>query len=690
MSERYYKVDLHVHTPASKCFSGGKSDSDYLDILRRACDVGLDIIAITDHNSIAGFERLQLIRKQLETKIEVLESIESNEDILRQLRLFKNDYNLFSKVKILPGVEVTVNPGVHIILITKEEGVSDLDLLLDCFGYNQLCRGDEESVPNIDIKELLEMQQLSDMIVIAPHVDSDKGIYNVLKGSYRAHIFKSDHLLGISCNNPEQLRKIKSNLLTQPDYFRNSPLGFINSSDAHSADEVGGEVSYVRMEDLSFEKLREAFNNPEQSISDTSDPELITIVRNILEGGKSIILDEKEINELPKAICACLNCSYSSLLLGVSKETHNIVGIRKTPDEMKQTIKDAFDMLSSSQKSVEMKMRTEILGNGRSILIVTFSNKSSNIWSYLPEQTVYLIQDNLTYKKATILEIEDLIRTKLIRALKHIDDRNKANLEKSTMLIESCKNQISKYEACNRVVQICHGLGQFIEVTPIKADALNDEKWDSAFDGLGDTSGNVFHVDSVEPRLDKSYLRYSCPSFNITDPDMLSQLRKFNGSAILISNKGGCYLVQKDEWYLYACDPVLIITLKKRELSYYGIIGWLKSTILLWYLLWEYETVNIYRPRIFHSLLVPNDNTVYNEIENIVENILGEESSFINRVSEIIDDDVLLSEIQDFNDFILPYVRKIDSTFAALFNLSDVDMQCFESDLKAQGVFCYN
>jgi predicted metal-dependent phosphoesterase TrpH len=45
----YRKLDLHVHTPASKCFKGKSITPEA--IIQKALQEKLDAIAITDHNS---------------------------------------------------------------------------------------------------------------------------------------------------------------------------------------------------------------------------------------------------------------------------------------------------------------------------------------------------------------------------------------------------------------------------------------------------------------------------------------------------------------------------------------------------------------------------------------------------------------------------------------------------------------
>ena len=48
----WYKMDLHLHTPASNDYEQPKAT--YLEWLQAADAKGLDIVAITDHNTVAG------------------------------------------------------------------------------------------------------------------------------------------------------------------------------------------------------------------------------------------------------------------------------------------------------------------------------------------------------------------------------------------------------------------------------------------------------------------------------------------------------------------------------------------------------------------------------------------------------------------------------------------------------------
>ena len=53
---RWYRIDLHLHTPSSEDYA--EKEASYLDILKEAERRGLDIIAFSDHNTVAGYEAL--------------------------------------------------------------------------------------------------------------------------------------------------------------------------------------------------------------------------------------------------------------------------------------------------------------------------------------------------------------------------------------------------------------------------------------------------------------------------------------------------------------------------------------------------------------------------------------------------------------------------------------------------------
>ena len=89
-----YKADLHIHTPASKCYKGNKTEDEYLQIITSATKKGLDVIAITDHNSIEGYKTLIKYKEKILNDIDT--QIQRNKDMVHKLRLNDTTTSCFS------------------------------------------------------------------------------------------------------------------------------------------------------------------------------------------------------------------------------------------------------------------------------------------------------------------------------------------------------------------------------------------------------------------------------------------------------------------------------------------------------------------------------------------------------------------------------------------------------------------
>ena len=75
-SLQWRQVDLHVHTPASACYAD--PEVSCLDILQKAEGRRLDIIALTDHNTVAGYRAMLSEIEELEL-LEKLKRLRSEE-----------------------------------------------------------------------------------------------------------------------------------------------------------------------------------------------------------------------------------------------------------------------------------------------------------------------------------------------------------------------------------------------------------------------------------------------------------------------------------------------------------------------------------------------------------------------------------------------------------------------------------
>ncbi len=101
-----YKAELHVHTPASKCYKGDKDLTEYMKILERAYELGLNIIAITDHNSIEGYKIIMQQRNSILNEIQVLENIQDSNEAKVRLKTLEKQAKVFNEILILPGLSL--------------------------------------------------------------------------------------------------------------------------------------------------------------------------------------------------------------------------------------------------------------------------------------------------------------------------------------------------------------------------------------------------------------------------------------------------------------------------------------------------------------------------------------------------------------------------------------------------------
>lgn len=329
-----YKMDLHIHTPASKCYKGAKNDDEYLKIIESAKEQGLDIIAITDHNTVYGYERLMQLKDEVYQKISLLE-IYQNESV-RMKEEFEGllkTKERFDNILILPGVEITLNPGIHILVIGDIGNVILLSELLDEIGYTADRRGvDNDNVIDIDIVQFLKNEKLSKLIVSAPHIDSKNGIYNELSGHYRSAVMKSGVITSFSVNSDVQKENIIRLFTTDPEYKRENLPAFINCSDAHEASMVGNKYSFVELEEKTYSALANLLEKSTNKITDTDDNRIIQTIE-LIEENENILLIGKvneEKDEIAKILCAALNEDKTALVYGVDDDLKLIVRISGT------------------------------------------------------------------------------------------------------------------------------------------------------------------------------------------------------------------------------------------------------------------------------------------------------------------------------------------------------------------------
>jgi PHP family Zn ribbon phosphoesterase len=150
---RFKKLDLHLHTPASKCFADQSVKPE--DIVRAAMEKGLDGIAITDHNSGAWIDS---VKKAAAGK----------------------------GLVVFPGVEITCmggKEGIHVIAFFDPQlGTQDVESLLGNLGLKPSQYGDINTVVQRDPLTIAEIISKRGGLAVLAHSNSTRGCFTGYEG----------------------------------------------------------------------------------------------------------------------------------------------------------------------------------------------------------------------------------------------------------------------------------------------------------------------------------------------------------------------------------------------------------------------------------------------------------------------------------------------------------------------------
>ena len=114
-------IDLHVHTPSSSCYLDEKSDDEYFLIIEKYVEKGIKAIAITDHNTIAGYKKILHLINTYKTKIDILSEFKDNAEIHNEVLKIQNKLDVINKLIIFPGIEFEADPGIHLLFIFNQK-----------------------------------------------------------------------------------------------------------------------------------------------------------------------------------------------------------------------------------------------------------------------------------------------------------------------------------------------------------------------------------------------------------------------------------------------------------------------------------------------------------------------------------------------------------------------------------------
>lgn len=222
---RWWRVDLHAHSPASHDF-GSEDDRarpNWAAWVAAARDAGLHAVAVTDHNTAAGIAPLQQAAAAVE----------------RSPVLF-------------PGVEVTANDGVHLLMLMDptrtrqhvENFLSHIELPVDG-------RGMKDARSPLSVEQILDACP-DDAMVIGAHVNLPGGL---LEHDGQQRIAELIHPLLAAVEVVPDFPVDESWIDgRKPEIGRSIPR--LWSSDSHRLDQFGRRCTWIKMTRPDAEGLR--------------------------------------------------------------------------------------------------------------------------------------------------------------------------------------------------------------------------------------------------------------------------------------------------------------------------------------------------------------------------------------------------------------------------------------------------
>jgi len=248
----FKKFDLHIHTPASKCFYDKNVTPE--QIVQKAIQMKLSAIAITDHNTGEWVDKIKIAANK-------------------------------TNLTIFPGVEITVGDAHnHIIAILDvDKTTRDIEDLLSKVDIFCNKRGKEDAFSSMSVVEVIEIiaSEKFEGIAIPAHIDSTNGIFVQMQGMPRKKIINHSSLLAVEAvnfqkvaklldgNDPIYKRKLAVYQSSDNPYLDKNGNVIVSGANAgkHSIDGIGYRCSYFKVdENISLESLRQCFIDPEVRI----------------------------------------------------------------------------------------------------------------------------------------------------------------------------------------------------------------------------------------------------------------------------------------------------------------------------------------------------------------------------------------------------------------------------------------
>ena len=239
---RWWRFDFHTRTPASPDYGKGpepktrKAQKErtprewLLDFMRAE----IDCVAITDRNTGDWVDKLK----------DAYSSLASTRPAdFRPLFLF-------------PGVEISVNGGIHLLaILDPAKGTSDVASLLRAVEFPADRHGASDACTSMSPREVAREIHASGGLAIPAHADSGSGLFDRVEGATLKAILEDGRLSAIELADPRySLPRIYRD--SRPDLPSVLGTDRHHSSGTADANCPGSRFTWIKMGRPSFEGLR--------------------------------------------------------------------------------------------------------------------------------------------------------------------------------------------------------------------------------------------------------------------------------------------------------------------------------------------------------------------------------------------------------------------------------------------------
>lgn len=371
--KRWIRADLHIHTPASEDYADPQAS--YLDILQEAERRELELIAFTDHNTVAGFE-------QMRKEVELLETLHRLERLNDEERDRLAEYQrLLAKITVLPGFEFTSHYGAHILgIFPPQRAISQIEMALLQLGVpgDQVKAGTCAIADTRHVTEAYEIINRAGGLVIAPHANGPSGVITETlrmgtSGQARVAATQSASLHALEFIN----FYTDHEKFTSPGFYNGKTEHYdrrmfcIQGSDAHRLRRtsenatdgyhyhgIGDRYVEFLLPEPSFEALKalfasQDFDHVRVPKRDQKQWEIDTL-RGNPPGDRQVMRPEENVEDAWRDVAALANIGGGLLIVGATDGTH-FAGVNR-PDQASEALRRSVQQNLVPQPYMTMEL----------------------------------------------------------------------------------------------------------------------------------------------------------------------------------------------------------------------------------------------------------------------------------------------------------------------------------------------